>query len=112
MSYRTSNISKPIGLRLSNKEIEVIDAITKLGAFESRTETIRQLLRPMLLQCIEVMNTKSITKGAKARIKAEVDFGKHIRLIQKNSNAVAQEELPLVDLPYVEPNLEVLPSVA
>ena len=98
-----SKTTQPITLRLKNEQIEVIDHIVELGGYENRTDAIRAMLYPQLVQCVVAMQTKSIIKAAAARIKAEKEFQERVTTMARNSEI--QDELDL-HLPTVNPVLE------
>tara|TARA_B100001123_G_scaffold397570_1_gene480908 strand:- start:283 stop:585 length:303 start_codon:yes stop_codon:yes gene_type:complete len=88
-----SKISNTITLRLRNEQIEVIELIAEMGGFASRTEAIRAMLKPSLMQFVKVMETKSILKGAKAKLKGELELKRHLQLVAKNTEIQDKLEL-------------------
>ena len=62
---------------------------------KNRSDTIRILLMPSILQAKTAMETKSVMKAAKARFNAEIEQGKIITQLAKN--AEVQGELNLVE---------------
>ena len=94
-----SSTTKPVTLRLKNEQIEAIDHIVELGDFANRNEAIRAMLWPALVQFVVAMETKSVTKAAAARIKAELTLQARISLVAKNSEI--QDKLEL-DIPGIQ----------
>ena len=88
-----SKISNTITLRLRNEHIEVIELIAEMGGFASRTEAIRAMLKPSLMQFVKVMETKSILKGAKEKLKGELELKRHLELVAKNTEIQDKLEL-------------------
>ena len=94
LSLMASSTTKTTGIRLKNEDIDVIDKMAELIG-KNRSDTIRILLMPSILQAKTAMETKSVMKAAKARITAEMEQGKMIRDLAKN--AEVQGELNLVE---------------
>ena len=93
-----SKISKPISIRLKNEQIDAIDLIVKLGEFPNRQEAMHAMLMPSLKQFCKVIETKSILKGAKARIQAELQLAKHLSAVEKNTEVQDKLELEIPGL--------------
>lgn len=72
MGNAPSKTTKPTTLRLKNEDIEVIDAMAELIG-KDRSETIRIMLRPQIMQGKVAMETKSTLKASKARMQAELE---------------------------------------
>ena len=79
-----SKITKLISFRLKNDEIDAIEAMSELIG-KSKSDTIRILLTPTIIQAKTAMETKSVLKAAKARMQAEMDQSKLIRELAKKS---------------------------
>ena len=91
-----SKTTTPLGLRLNNKDLAVIDTLVEMTDVESRTEMVRLLIKPTLAQLRTAMETKSILKAASVRIQEEHHFNK---LVQKVATASEiQTELNIGDL--------------
>jgi len=99
MTNHKSTTTQPITLRLKNEQIEAIDHIVELGGYENRTDAIRAMIWPQLVQCVVAMETKSVIKAAAARIKAEKAFQDRVSRIAKNSEI--QDKLEL-DIPGIQ----------
>ena len=84
-------------LRLKNDEIDAIDEIVKFSEFSSRNECVRHLLQPALAQFVTAINTKSAWKGGIAKISAELDLNKRLKLARENSNKNRQLEIPQIE---------------
>ena len=102
--YHTS--SKILTLRLKNDEIDAIDAIVEFSEFNSRNECVRHLLQPALAQFVTAINTKSAWKGGIAKISAEMDLNKRLKLARENSDKNRQLEIPA----FEEIDMEVAPA--
>ena len=73
-----SKITKLISFRLKNDEIDAIEAMSELIG-KSKSDTIRILLTPSIIQAKTAMETKSVVQAAKARLNAEIEQSKLIR---------------------------------
>jgi len=91
-----SKTTTPLGLRLNNKDLAVIDTLVEMTDVESRTEMVRLLIKPTLAQLRTAMETKSVAKAAKVRIQQEMEFAKFVHKVAKASEI--QTELPMGDL--------------
>ena len=91
-----SKTTTPLGLRLNNKDLAVIDALVEMSGVESRTEMVRVLIKPTLSQLRTAMETKSISKASFVRIQEEIEFGKIVSKVARASEI--QTELPMGDL--------------
>ena len=96
--------SKTLTIRLKNDEIDAIDAIVEYSEFKSRNECVRHLLQPALAQFVTAINTKSAWQGGLAKIHAELDLNKRLKLARENSNKNRQLEVPGLE------DLEVAPA--
>jgi|MDTB01.1.fsa_nt_gb propanediol dehydratase small subunit len=94
LSLMASSTTKTTGIRLKNEDIDVIDKMSELVG-KNRSDLIRILLMPSILQAKTAMETKSVLKAAKVRMQAELEQGKIIRQLAKN--AEVQGELNLVE---------------
>jgi metal-responsive CopG/Arc/MetJ family transcriptional regulator len=74
-----SSTTKATTLRLKNEDIDAIDAMAELIG-KDRSETIRIMLRPQIIQAKVAMETKSTAKASMARMQAELE---HTRLVKK-----------------------------
>jgi hypothetical protein len=92
-----SKITKLISFRLKNDEIDAIEAMSELIG-KSKSDTIRILLTPSIIQAKTAMETKSVMKAAKARLNAEIDQSKLIRDLAKK--AEIQTKLNLEEYSY------------
>ena len=92
-----SKITKLISFRLKNDEIDAIEAMSELIG-KSKSDTIRILLTPSIIQAKTAMETKSVMKAAKARLNAEIDQSKLIRDLAKK--AEIQTNLNLEEYSY------------
>ena len=92
-----SKITKLISFRLKNDEIDAIDAMSELIG-KSKSDTIRILLTPSIIQAKTAMETKSVMKAAKARLNAEIEQSKLIRDLAKK--AEIQTDLNLEEYSY------------
>ena len=100
----TNRNSQPLTIRLRHEEIEAIDAIVEYSEFNSRNECVRHLLQPALAQFVTAINTKSAWQGGLAKIQAELDLNKRLKLARENSNKNRQVEIPGLE------DLEVVPA--
>ena len=69
---------------MKNDEIDAIEAMSELIG-KSKSDTIRILLTPSIIQAKTAMETKSVLKAAKARMQTEMDQSKLIRELAKKS---------------------------
>lgn len=92
-----SKITKLISFRLKNDEIDAIQAMSELIG-KSKSDTIRILLTPSIIQAKTAMETKSVMKAAKARLNAEIEQSKLIRDLAKK--AEIQTDLNLEEYSY------------
>jgi negative regulator of replication initiation len=92
-----SKITKLISFRLKNDEIDAIDAMSELIG-KSKSDTIRILLTPSIIQAKTAMETKSVVQAAKARLNAEIEQSKLIRDLAKK--AEIQTNLNLGEYSY------------
>ena len=92
-----SKITKLISFRLKNDEIDAIEAMSELIG-KSKSDTIRILLTPSIIQAKTAMETKSVMKAAKARLNAEIEQSKLIRDLAKK--AEIQTNLNLEEYSY------------
>ena len=79
-----SKSTSVIGLRIKNQDIDALDAMCDLIG-KNRSETVRILLTPSLIQAKVAMETKSVVKAASARLKAEMAQRKLIHELAKKS---------------------------
>lgn len=91
-----SKTTTPLGLRLNNKDLAVIDTLVEMSGVESRTEMVRVLIKPTLSQLRTAMETKSIVKAASVRLQEEFEFNKIVSKVARASEI--QSELPIFDL--------------
>ena len=98
MSNVPSKITKPITIRLKNEQIDAIDLIVELGEFQNRNEAMRALLMPALKQFVKVIETKSLTKGAIARVQAELLLAKNLEAVARNTEIQDKLELEIPGL--------------
>ena len=94
MSNVPSKTTKLTTIRLKNEDVHALDKMAELIG-KNRSDTIRILLMPSIIQAKVAMETKSFRKSATARIAAELEQGKMIRDLAKN--AEVQGELNLVE---------------
>ena len=94
MSNVPSKTTKLTTIRLKNEDVHALDKMAELIG-KNRSDTIRILLMPSIIQAKVAMETKSVMKAAKARITAEIEQGKMIADLAKN--AEVQGELNLVE---------------
>ncbi len=73
--------------------------IVELGEFKNRNDAIRAMLMPSFMQFVKVMETKSVAKGALAKVKGELQLKKHLDLVAKNTEI--HDYLPL-DIPGIQ----------
>jgi hypothetical protein len=92
-----SKITKLISFRLKNDEIDAIEAMSELIG-KSKSDTIRILLTPSIIQAKTAMETKSVVQAAKARLNAEIEQSKLIRDLAKK--AEIQTNLNLGEYSY------------
>lgn len=92
-----SKITKLISFRLKNDEIDAIEAMSELIG-KSKSDTIRILLTPSIIQAKTAMETKSVMKAATARLNAEIEQSKLIRDLAKK--AEIQTNLNLGEYSY------------
>ena len=79
-----SKSTSVIGLRLKNEDIDALDKMCELIG-KNRSETVRILLTPSIIQAKVAMETKSVVQAAKARLSAEMEQSKTIRELAKKS---------------------------
>ena len=91
-----SKTTTPLGLRLNNKDLAVIDTLVEMSGVESRTEMVRVLIKPTLSQLRTAMETKSIVKAASVRLQEEFEFNKIVSKVARASEI--QTELPIGEL--------------
>ena len=82
---------------MQNDEIDAIQAMSELIG-KSKSDTIRILLTPSIIQAKTAMETKSVLKAAKARLNAEMEQSKLIRDLAKKSEI--QTDLNLGEYAY------------
>tara|TARA_B100001093_G_C26046921_1_gene684664 strand:+ start:20 stop:331 length:312 start_codon:yes stop_codon:yes gene_type:complete len=99
MANTPSKTTKPTTLRLKNEDIDAIDSMAELIG-KDRSETIRIMLRPAIIQAKVAMETKSTVQASKARILAEMEHQKLIRNLAKLSE-VQTELFTTQDEKYV-----------
>ena len=92
-----SKITKLISFRLENDEIDAIEEMSELIG-KSKSDTIRILLTPSIIQAKTAMETKSVVQAAKARLNAEIEQSKLIRDLAKK--AEIQTNLNLGEYSY------------
>jgi hypothetical protein len=94
MSNVPSKTTKLTTIRLKNEDIDALNKMAEILG-ENRSELIRILLMPSILQAKTAMQTKSVLKAAKVRMNSEIQQSKLIRDLAKK--AEVQEELNLVE---------------
>ena len=94
-----SKITKLISFRLKNDEIEAIQAMSELIG-KSKSDTIRILLTPSIIQAKTAMETKSVLKAAKARLNAELEQSTLIRDLAKKAEIQTDLKLDLDQYSY------------
>ena len=98
--HNTTHKTSVVGVRLTNEEVDAIETIIDLGGFSSKTEVVQMMLRPMLAQFRTAIQTKSVMKAAKVRIKEEIALNEKLNACIKASEV--QTEL--------FPDMEVQPA--
>ena len=93
MTNNKSTTTQVVGVRLKNEQIAAIDKLTELTGFENRSDCVRAMLQPQLVQLVVAMETKSAMRAATARMKAEREFQKMVGKAMKNSEI--QDKLDL-----------------
>ena len=92
-----SKSTSVIGLRIKNEDIDALDAMCELIG-KNRSETVRILLTPSLIQAKVAMETKSVVKAASARLNAEMAQSTLIRELAKKSEI--QDTLNLAEYSF------------
>ena len=80
-----SKSSSPITIRLSNEQLAVLDILVDHGGYGGRGECLRSFIKPAFDMAVTAVETKSIIKATKARIKAERELMNHINAMIKAS---------------------------
>ena len=94
-----SKSTSVVGLRLKNEDIDALDAMCELIG-KTRSSTIRILLTPSIIQAKTAMETKSVLKAAKARMKAEMEQSKLIQELAKKAEIQTDLKLDLDQYSY------------
>ena len=85
---------------MTNEQIAVIDKLTGLGDFDNRSDCIRAMLMPQLVQFVTAVETKSATKAAFARMKEERIFQKRVGEAMRNSEIQDTLDLELEGISF------------
>ena len=84
---------------MKNDEIDAIQAMSELIG-KSKSDTIRILLTPSIIQAKTAMETKSVLKAAKARMHAEMEQSKLIQELAKKAEIQTDLNLDLDHYSY------------